>query len=94
MISLRPLSNYSPAQTDIKDPSAEPSADDFLAREKAILGDDAELFTTSNDTAAFAGSADDLIGGGNAQTTFEAQFPDLAQPAQVRYAFSRELPRC
>lgn len=70
------------AQTDIKDPSAEPSTDDFLAREKALLGDDAELFTTNNDAAAFADADDDLLGGAgdNEQSTFESQFPDLTQP--------------
>ncbi|RBR27163.1 uncharacterized protein FIESC28_00026 [Fusarium coffeatum] len=70
------------AQTDIKDPSAEPSTDDFLAREKALLGDDAEQFTTNNDAAAFADADDDLLGGAgdNEQSTFESQFPDLTQP--------------
>ncbi|GKU06880.1 clathrin light chain [Fusarium langsethiae] len=70
------------AQTDIKDPTADPSTDDFLAREKALLGDDAEQFTTNNDAAAFADADDDLLGGagGNEQSTFESQFPDLTQP--------------
>ncbi|TEA09237.1 Clathrin light chain [Colletotrichum sidae] len=73
------------AQTDIKDTGAEPSTDDFLAREKALLGDDANQFATSDDAAAFAPAEDDdLLGGGgnnNAiaeESTFESQFPDLA----------------
>ncbi|KAM0438923.1 hypothetical protein ACHAPT_001684 [Fusarium lateritium] len=69
------------AQTDIKDPSAEPSTDDFLAREKALLGDDADQFVTNDDAAAFVDAEGDLLGsGGNEQSTFESQFPDLTQP--------------
>ncbi|KAK1770633.1 clathrin light chain [Phialemonium atrogriseum] len=65
------------AQTDIKVASDNPSAGDFLAREKAILGDDANQF------AAYAEDGegdDDLLGGGdgaNAGSTFENQFPDI-----------------
>ncbi|KAJ2969023.1 hypothetical protein NUW58_g10089 [Xylaria curta] len=66
------------AQTEIKDVGS-PSADDFLARERALLGDDATQFTTGNESAALSGPSDDLLGGdepaGNAQ--FESQFPDL-----------------
>ncbi|OLN97488.1 Clathrin light chain [Colletotrichum chlorophyti] len=73
------------AQTDIKDTGLDPSADDFLAREKALLGDDANQFTTSDDNAAFPDD-DDLLGGGGANSgnvvsddaTFASQFPDLA----------------
>ncbi|KAH7246813.1 Clathrin light chain [Fusarium solani] len=69
------------AQTDIKDPSADPSTDDFLAREKALLGDDADQFATNDDAAAFVDAEGDLLGsGGNEQSTFESQFPDLTQP--------------
>ncbi|KAG5751094.1 hypothetical protein H9Q69_005377 [Fusarium xylarioides] len=70
------------AQTDIKDPTAEPSTDDFLAREKALLGDDADQFATNDDAAAFASNDDDLLGGAgnNEQSTFESQFPDLTNP--------------
>lgn len=81
------------AQTDIKDPTAEPSTDDFLAREKALLGDDAEQFTTNNDAAAFADADDDLLGGagGNEQSTFESQFPDLTQPEAVSQIVSYHM---
>ena len=73
------------AQTDIKDPSADISADDFLAREKALLGDDANQFATGDDSAAFADDGDLLGGGGhNTESTFESQFPDLASPTAVR----------
>ncbi|KAI1853577.1 hypothetical protein JX265_004092 [Neoarthrinium moseri] len=68
------------AQTDIKE-AGSPSADDFLARERALLGDDATQFATSEDAAAFAeGGDDDLLGGGEASTEtaqFQSQFPDL-----------------
>lgn len=73
------------AQTDVANPSAEPSTDDFLAREKAILGDDADNFATADDDALFqAGGDDDLLGGGDETAQFESQFPDLSAPNQVR----------
>ncbi|KAI1172308.1 clathrin light chain [Nemania sp. FL0916] len=72
------------AQTDIKN-AGSPSADDFLARERALLGEDATQFTTGNESAALADHGDDLLGGddsaGNAQ--FESQFPDIATNEQV-----------
>lgn len=68
------------AQTDIKDVGS-PSADDFLAREQALLGDDAAQFATSNDSAAFVDTSDDLLGGGGdasiEQSQFQNQFPDI-----------------
>lgn len=71
------------AQTDIRGTTGEPSADDFLAREKAILGDDANQFATSGDSAAFDADGDLLGGGGgNAQSAFESQFPDLSSGDQ------------
>lgn len=75
-------------QTDVQDPSADPSTDDFLAREKAILGEDADKFATVEDGDAFD---DDLLGGGGGETAqFEQQFPDLSGPNEVRPPF----PRC
>ncbi|KAI1112605.1 clathrin light chain [Nemania sp. NC0429] len=73
------------AQTEIKDVGS-PSADDFLARERALLGDDATQFTTGNESAVLAADpSEDLLGGdssaGNAQ--FETQFPDLASSEQL-----------
>ncbi|KAI4867760.1 clathrin light chain [Hypoxylon rubiginosum] len=65
------------AQTDIKDVGS-PSADDFLARERALLGDDATQFTTGNESAALADpSSDDLLGGGAESAQFESHFPDI-----------------
>ncbi|GJD03775.1 Clathrin light chain [Colletotrichum higginsianum IMI 349063] len=78
------------AQTDIKDSGASPSADDFLAREKALLGEDANQFATAGDSAAFNAGDDDLLGGGGSgnviseESTFESQFPDLANQNDVR----------
>lgn len=64
----------------------EPS--DFLARERAALGDDAEMFTTSADNAATVADVDedddDLLGGGGGGSApangdmmgdFESSFP-------------------
>lgn len=76
-----------PAQTDIKDVSDEPSAEDFLAREKALLGDDANQFTTSDDANVLGETGGDLLGetaAAAAESSFESQFPDLANPAAVR----------
>ncbi|KAL8776547.1 MAG: hypothetical protein Q9213_008230, partial [Squamulea squamosa] len=60
--------------------------DDFLTRERAILGDDANLFSTSNDnTATIQDGDDDLLGGGDSYgggqgggeeiSDFESSFP-------------------
>lgn len=68
------------AQPDIKDNSADAAPEDLLAREKALLGDDAVQFATSGDAAAFEPSGDLLGGSGNAASTFESQFPDLTGP--------------
>ncbi|KAI2619102.1 clathrin light chain [Hypomontagnella submonticulosa] len=65
------------AQTEIQDVGS-PSADDFLARERALLGDDATQFTTGNESAALADpSSDDLLGEGNDNAQFSSQFPDI-----------------
>ncbi|KAG0647630.1 Clathrin light chain [Hyphodiscus hymeniophilus] len=55
-------------------------ADDFLSREKALLGDDANQFSTGNDNAAFIEDGDDdLLGGGGGEevTEFESSFPAI-----------------
>ncbi|EFX01064.1 clathrin light chain [Grosmannia clavigera kw1407] len=73
------------AQTDIKNASLEATSDDFLARERAILGDDANQFVTAADTATFSAD-DDLLGGdGDAAeaTQFESSFPDLSAQNQT-----------
>lgn len=66
------------AQTDVKVTSAEPSTDDFLAREKALLGEDASQFATSQDAAALGEASDDLMG---ETVAFEQQFPDIQAQA-------------
>lgn len=53
--------NSSPGQTEVVNNDAA-DADDFLARERAALGDDAAQFATPNDQAATVGD-DDLLGG-------------------------------
>ncbi|MBE3044634.1 hypothetical protein IMZ48_19150 [Candidatus Bathyarchaeota archaeon] len=76
-------------QPDVKDPSADPSADDFLAREQALLGDDADQFKTSENASPVDDTNDDLLGGApsaNAQSTFESQFPDITAEQPVRRA--------
>ncbi|PHH70441.1 hypothetical protein CDD83_5437 [Cordyceps sp. RAO-2017] len=71
------------AQTDIKD-SLDLSGDDFLAREKAVLGADANQFAASVDVSLLVESTRDLPGDSDAaQSTFESQFPDLASPSAV-----------
>ena len=72
------------SQTDVKDSAETPSADDFLAREKELLGDDAQQFASVED-----GGDDDLLGAGSTDnalgdSTFEAQFPDITSPTEVR----------
>jgi hypothetical protein len=81
------------AQTDIKGPSADPSTDDFLAREKAVLGDDADQFASAQDASAFVETNDDdLLGGGEkSQSTFDSQFPDLAEPPAVSWEFNTAI---
>ncbi|KAK3308201.1 clathrin light chain [Chaetomium strumarium] len=71
------------AQTDIKDTSDVPSASNFLEREKAILGEDANQFATVED-AGIDDADNDLLGGGvssaGGNAAFESQFPDITSP--------------
>ena len=56
------------------------SGDDFLTREKALLGDDANQFASGNDGSAFVQDGDDdLLGGGGGEevTEFESSFPAI-----------------
>ncbi|KAM3515998.1 hypothetical protein MY11210_000280 [Beauveria gryllotalpidicola] len=68
------------AQTEVKDTTGS-GEQDFLAREKALLGDDADQFATSGDAAALEDTSGDLLGEGNVPSAFESQFPDLADPS-------------
>ncbi|KAK3940798.1 clathrin light chain [Diplogelasinospora grovesii] len=67
------------AQTEIQDASGTSPVGNFLEREKAILGDDANQFATVED-AGFDDD-DDLLGGGGGASSgnaaFESQFPDI-----------------
>lgn len=77
--------------------SAETS--DFLSRERALLGDDANQFSTSGDNSATVQDADDdLLGGGGDYTDapmtqgnndmgdFESSFPAIDTSNEVRPA--------
>lgn len=73
-----------PGQTDVRGgagPEGAAADDDFLARERAVLGDDADQFVTVED----AGD-DDLLGGGDdgefvtssgSNAAFESSFPAI-----------------
>ncbi|ELR08913.1 hypothetical protein VC83_05855 [Pseudogymnoascus destructans] len=60
-----------------------PAGDDFLSRERAVLGEDATQFASKNDKAAFVDDddEDDLLGGGNnggeEVTEFQNNYPDV-----------------
>lgn len=62
------------------------NTDDFLSRERALLGDDADQFTSENDKIATVEDGDDdLLGGGYSQANvggqemdgFESSFPAI-----------------
>ena len=55
----------------------EPS--DFLARERAILGDDASQFATPGDKAATIEDDDDLLAGGESSQSFPAAGDDMGE---------------
>lgn len=71
----------------------EPS--DFLARERALLGDDADQFATPADNAA-AADDDDLLGGGQSHQEpadhemggFESSFPAIDTSNEVGFPSS------
>ncbi|KAK4657359.1 Clathrin light chain [Podospora pseudocomata] len=74
------------AQTGVQDASEVPTTSNFLEREKAILGDDANQFATVED-AGFDEDDDDLLGGGisatgNNSAAFDSQFPDITSPIE------------
>lgn len=86
------------AQTEIKEGSGSPSATNFLEREKALLGDDANQFATVED--ADFDDDNDLLGGGldssagagagiETDAAFESQFPDLSAGNEVRISNAR-----
>jgi len=79
------------AQTTQGDSTFEGGADDFLSREKALLGDDADQFATGNDNAAFVEDGDDDLlggggGGGEDVHEFESAFPAIDTRNEVSYS--------
>jgi hypothetical protein len=98
----------SPGQVDTKgepgldlDPTAS-SQEDFLSREKAALGDDANQFASASDKfkpTAVEDGDDDLLGGGSAPSTthlggddmsqFTSSFPSIDTRNEVRILISR-----
>ena len=78
------LTNSPKAQTGALDPTADGSASNFLDREKAILGDDAQQFESVGDD--LMGGDDNLLSGGSTlapggNSVFESQFPDISNNA-------------
>ena len=81
-------------QTEPMEKSGAGDADDFLARERAVLGEDADEFATPQDNVATAEGADndDLLGGGDLPTPqaapeeisgFESSFPAIDTQNEV-----------
>lgn len=69
---------------------------DFLARERALLGDDADQFATPADNAATVDDDDDLLGGGQSYQAsadhemggFESSFPAIDTSNEVSFRCS------
>jgi hypothetical protein len=69
---------------------------DFLARERALLGDDADQFATPADNAATVDDDDDLLGGGHSHQAsadhemggFESSFPAIDTSNEVSFHYS------
>ncbi|KAB8239472.1 hypothetical protein ETB97_012689 [Aspergillus alliaceus] len=81
------LEDFSAGQTEVVEANGT-DADDFLARERAVLGDDAEQFATAQDHVASTDNVnvgDDLLGGAEDVPTgagpeisgFESSFPAI-----------------
>lgn len=86
------LTTCSPGQTEVVEANGAADNDDFLARERAALGEDADQFATPNDLTATAEDEDDLIGGNDAApqvgseelSGFESSFPAIETGNEVR----------
>jgi len=61
------------AQTEAKD-----AGDDFLARERAILGDDATQFTTNDDDLLGGGGGDGVADDSTDAAQFQNSFPEIS----------------
>ena len=59
--------------------------EDFLTREKALLGEDANRFASNNDSVAFVDGGDDLLGVGDDEevTEFKSSYPSLESRNEV-----------
>ncbi|KAJ5836043.1 Clathrin light chain [Penicillium robsamsonii] len=81
------LEDFSEGQTEVADVQAT-TDDDFLARERAALGEDADQFATSQDHVAAGQNVgtDDLLGAGDEPVEeigqFESSFPSVATQNQ------------
>ncbi|KAJ5364471.1 Clathrin light chain [Penicillium cataractarum] len=80
------LEDFSEGQTEVVESNGA-SEDDFLARERAALGEDADQFATPQDHVAAVSGGDDLLGGGDDTPAeeigqFESSFPSVETQAQ------------
>ncbi|KAJ5383424.1 Clathrin light chain [Penicillium concentricum] len=81
------LEDFSEGQTEVADVQST-TDDDFLARERAALGEDADQFATSQDHVAGGQNVgtDDLLGAGDEPVEeigqFESSFPSVATQNQ------------
>ncbi|KAJ5959184.1 Clathrin light chain [Penicillium vulpinum] len=81
------LEDFSEGQTEVAAPQGT-TEDDFLARERAALGEDADQFATSQDHVASGQNvgADDLLGADDEPveeiSQFESSFPSVATQNQ------------
>lgn len=71
-------SDHNAAQTDAKD-----DGDDFLARERALLGDDATQFTTNDDDLLGGGGGDGAADDNTDAAQFQNSFPEISNDNEV-----------
>lgn len=98
--------NCCAGQTEVLPANGAEDAEDFLARERALLGQDADQFATPQDHVAAAAEevddGDDLLGGAETAPTetaapeelagFESSFPAIETQNEVRTFLSRTPP--
>ncbi|EAW10452.1 clathrin light chain CLC1 [Aspergillus clavatus NRRL 1] len=75
------LEEFSAGQTDVVETNDPSDENDFLARERAMLGDDAEQFATAQDHVATAESLDtgnDLLGGAEETPVGESAHEEIS----------------
>lgn len=83
-----------PGQTEVVETNGASDENDFLARERAILGDDADQFATAQDHVA-TDIGDDLLGGAEGAVVgetapeeisgFESSFPAIETQNEVSF---------